>query len=422
MKLTTVQIDKAKPSKNKDRFLDGDRLYVRVFPTGTKSFQRKHQDNSKKTTWITLGKYKEELSLKQARLLNAEIAKLAAAKYSVVDIKQCLTKTKDPVEIGKMLLGFKPESVEFTNELTFSDMHKIWHDYKSPSWKNKVHRHQAWRNVEYYMYPFIGHMPMSKIETMDIVRALEPIWVEKHETAARLKQWTSKIFAMAMTPAYGLIKTNAAAFDTEFLLPEVRPSEKHQASVNYEQMPRLWTAINALPGMSKLGKNATLLVLLTAKRAGEVVNMKWNDIDLENAEWNVFDEAQTKTGMPHRCPLPSKAVEILNDMKAITGDRENVFYRNNINQRIALDVPRKNLQSAWGNKDVTAHGTRHSFKTWSAEVGYRRELSEMQLSHEQQGIEAVYNDADYLRDRKVMMQHWQESLMGEVTLEERHRV
>ena len=56
------------------------------------------------------------------------------------------------------------------------------------------------------------------------------------------------------------------------------------------------------------------------------------------------------------------------------------------------------------------------------EVGYRKELSEIQLSHEEQGIEAVYYDANYLKDRKIMMHHWQEYLTGQVTLDQRNRV
>ena len=56
------------------------------------------------------------------------------------------------------------------------------------------------------------------------------------------------------------------------------------------------------------------------------------------------------------------------------------------------------------------------------EVGYRAELSEMQLSHEQQGIEAVYNSADYLDDRAIMMQHWADYLTGAAPLDERNRI
>ncbi len=97
------------------------------------------------------------------------------------------------------------------------------------------------------------------------------------------------------------------------------------------------------------------------------------------------------------CPLPSEAVKILKELQTITGDKDNVFHRDNVNNRIAIDVSRKNLQSAWGSKDVIAYGTRHSLKTWTLEVGYRKELSEMQLSREEQAVEAVY-----LRDRKIM--------------------
>ena len=116
-------------------------------------------------------------------------------------------------------------------------------------------------------------------------------------------------------------------------------------------------------------------------------------------------------------PLPSEAVKILRELQTITGDNDNVFNRDNVNGRIASDVPRKNLQSAWGSKDVSAHGTRHSLKTWTLEVGYRKKLSEMQLSREEQAVKAVY-----LRDRKIMTQHWQDYLTGTVSLAESNRV
>ena len=85
-------------------------------------------------------------------------------------------------------------------------------------------------------------------------------------------------------------------------------------------------------------------------------------------------------------------------------------------------MPRKTLQSAWGGKDVIAHGMRHTLKTWAMEVGYRKELSEMQLSHEEQGMEVIYNNADYLKDRKVMIQHWQDYLTGHTDLDSRCRI
>jgi integrase len=116
-------------------------------------------------------------------------------------------------------------------------------------------------------------------------------------------------------------------------------------------------------------------------------------------------------------------VALLTSLKPITGNRELVFYKPKTKaNRIALDVPRKTLQSAWGGRDVSAHGTRHTLKTWAMEVGYRAELSEMQLSHEEQGIQAVYNDADYLKDRTVMMQHWADYLTGAAPLDERNRI
>ena len=276
-----------------------------------------------------------------------------------------------------------------------------------------MHRRQALRNIAFYCYPHFGNLPVSKITTMHIVNALEPIWVEKNMTASRVKQWLKKIFEMAASPKYKLCTTNPANFSNEFMLPEVKRSDSHQPSVHYERAPDLWTALCEKPNSTKLAIAATKIVMLTAKRAGEVVSMRWQDVDLDRAEWSVFDPEQTKNSQPHRCPLPVEAVNVLRETHPVTGHKKFVFYSENKNLHIVLDVPRKTLQSAWGSKDVSAHGTRHTLKTWAMEVGYRKELSEMQLSHEEQGIEAVYNDADYLKDRKIMMQHWADFLKGD---------
>ena len=186
-----------------------------------------------------------------------------------------MKRSKDPVELNQIILGSSQSNNEDTESITFSQKHKVWYDYKKLSWKNKVHIHQAWRNIEHYIYPYIGDIQMSDITTMHIVNALEPIWAVTQATARRIKQWISKIFKMALSPAYGLVTSNPASFDTEFLLPNVPPSRKHQPSVHYENIPNLWKAITNLAGTSKFGKAATLIVLLTAKRAGEVVNMRW---------------------------------------------------------------------------------------------------------------------------------------------------
>ena len=421
MKLTAVQVDKAKYVKNKDRLSDGNNLYLRLSAHGGKSFERKQVSKEGKTTWITLGRYKE-ISLKEARDINVEVKKLLSEGYGLQLVREALERTNKASELGRIIYGYSNDTDELDGVMTFAEMHHIWHDFKKPSWKNKVHVHQAYRNVAVYMYPYIGNMALDKITALDIANALEPIWLTKHDTATKVKQWTAKVFDMAMSKKFQLVTANPASFDTEFMLPDFKAPDKHHSSVHYEQVPELWARVVSKKKSNLLTKSATLIQLLTAKRSGEVVNMRWQDVDLDKGEWSVFDPAQTKTGEPHRCPLPSKAVEILRTLHEVTGYSENVFHRNNKNGRIALDVPRKVLQVAWGDKNVTAHGTRHTLKTWAMEVGYRKELSEMQLSHEEQGIEAVYNDADYLRDRKVMMQHWQDFLTGETTLEERNRV
>jgi len=420
--LRDIDVKNAKYSAKVNRISDGNGLYLRINKSGTKSFDHRLL-RDRKTTWVSLGVYDKELTLKAARDLNTSVKSIFSDGYGVDMVKSALKKTKTPTEISKLVLGLKQSDAPLADEMTFQQMHEAWHAYKAPSWKNPVHRHQAMRNIAFYCYPHFGNMPVSKVTDMDIVRALEPIWVEKHETAMRIKQWLGKIFEMAATAKYKLVTTNPARFSTEFLLTDVKKSENHQPSVHYEKAPDLWAAVDTKPNSVMLSVVATKIVLLTAKRAGEVIGMRWQDIDLERAVWAVYDPAMTKTGQPHRCPLPREAVELLTALKPITGNRELVFYKPKSKaNRIALDVPRKTLQSAWGGRDVSAHGTRHTLKTWSMEVGYRAELSEMQLSHEEQGIQAVYNDADYLKDRTIMMQHWADYLTGAAPLDERNRI
>lgn len=420
--LRDLDIKNAKYSTKVNRIADGNGLYLRINKSGSKSFDHRLL-RDRKTTWLSLGVYDRELTLKAARDLNTSVKSIFADGYSIDMVKSALAKTKTPTEVSKLVLGLKQSDEPLTAEMTFQQMHEAWHAYKSPSWKNAVHRHQAMRNIAHYCYPHFGNMPVSKVIDMDVIRALEPIWVDKHESARRIKQWLGKIFDMAASPKYRLVTANPAKFSTEFLLPEVKQSDNHQPSVHYEQAPQLWSTVCNKPNSVMLSIAATKIVLLTAKRAGEVIGMRWQDIDLERAVWVVYDPAMTKTGQPHRCPLPREAVEILMALKPITGNRELVFYKPNTKlNRIALDVPRKTLQSAWGGRDVSAHGTRHSLKTWAMETGYRKELSEMQLSHEEQGIQAVYNDADYLKDRHIMMQHWADYLTSAAPLDERNRV
>ena len=381
MKLTNIQVEKAKYKGGNDRLADGNHLYLRVYRTNAKAYQHQDKRAGHKVSYITLCDA-SKIALKDARALNNTVKGLLADGYSIDLVRSALERSKVPSEVNRLVLDLKHTDEPLTNEMTFKQMHEIWHAYKSPSWKNDTHRHQAMRNVAFYCYPHFSNMPMSKITTMHIVKALEPIWIEKQATARRVKQWLSKIFEMAASPKYQLVTSNPANFSTEFMLPEVRPSDRHQPSVHYERAPDLWSALCDKPNSTKLAIAATKIVMLTAKRAGEVVNMRWQDVDLERAEWTVYDPDQTKNAQPHRCPLPSDAVQILQDVHAITGHKKFVFAANNKNLRIALDVPRKTLQSAWGSRDVTAHGTRHTLKTWAMEVGYRKELSKMQLSHE----------------------------------------
>ena len=93
---------------------------------------------SKKVTWITLGSFKSVLTLAEARDMNSAVKQLLEQSHSIESKSSTLTRTKDPVELNRSILSSSQSNDEDKGGMTFSQMHKVWHDYKIPSWKNKV--------------------------------------------------------------------------------------------------------------------------------------------------------------------------------------------------------------------------------------------------------------------------------------------
>ena len=146
----------------------------------------------------------------------------------------------------------------------------------------------------------------------------------------------------------------------------------------------------------------------------------WQDIDLGCAVWAPHCLRQGNLIDVH---YPREPIVLLTALKPVICNRALVFYKPKTNaNQIALDVPRKTFQQAWDCRDVAAHGTRHTLKIWSMKVGYRIELSEMQLLHEEQSMMLLYTDVDYLKDRTTMQQHLSDYLTGSAPSDERNRI
>ena len=93
---------------------------------GHKSFQRKDTHKvSKKVTWITLGSFKSDLTLAEARDMNSAVKRLIEKSHSIESIRSALTRTNDPVELSRIILGYSQINDDEIEGMTFSQMHKV---------------------------------------------------------------------------------------------------------------------------------------------------------------------------------------------------------------------------------------------------------------------------------------------------------
>ncbi|MBL6761108.1 MAG: tyrosine-type recombinase/integrase [PS1 clade bacterium] len=423
MALTDLAIKKQK----KDWLGDGNSLYSRLSASGTRSFVHRHKRGS-----IHLGNYDSDLSLAKARDLNTQVKLVIRSGHGVALVKAALSQTKDPLEFLKIINGGRTAE-QVADALTFREAHEQWHQWMIDhgQWADGKHVKQNMTEVKRIFYPFIGDKPVNRITTDDIVEALSVqvpdletpnkkvlFWLGRHETASRNLGRCKSI--LAYCKANNIIEHNPADFDPKFILPEPRNQKiKHHPRVDYERSADFWRDFTSSRVLDEQGNIAAMITMLTAVRVGDVVSMKWKDVDEKKGVW-AFTVG--KTSRHFRTPLPPLVIDLLNLMKEKRLNSPLVFSKpTNEAGHLTTQSVTNNIKKVDGYT-ASAHGWRSTLKTWATSVGYRHEVTEMQLSHEKDALEAAYNDADYLDERRVMMQHWQEVLTGEASYDERARV
>lgn len=423
MALTDLEIRK----QTADWQGDGNSLYSRKSSSGTKSFVHRRKNGS-----IHLGNYGTELSLSEARDLNTQVKIALKAGFGVAVVKAAVAQTKDPMQFLNLINGGK-QATEIADAITFSEAHIQWHEWmmSNRQWTDGKHVTQNRTEVARIFYPYFGDKPVNKITKDDITSALNQkvpsqenpekqvsLWVGRHETASRNLGRCKNIFAYCQEQK--IIDSNPAAFDTKYVLPKpkgIKP--RHHPRVDYEQAGAYWKAFTESRVLDEQGNIAAMLVMLTAVRVGDVCSMRWEDIDEEKAVW-AFTVG--KTDRFFRTPLTPLAIDLLKIMKQKRQNSPFVFSKPSNNAgHLAPQSVTKNIQKVKGY-DVSAHGWRATLKTWASSAGYRYEVTEMQLSHEKDALEAAYNDADYLDERRVMLLHWQDVLTAGADFSERARV
>ena len=385
MPLTELTIKNLKPKARSYRVADSNGLCIEVTPKGSKLWRWRYYYLGK-AQMTALGKY-PAISLAQARKLRDEArAVLEAGKHPTLEKKA--QKLRQSID----------------GENTFQRIALMWFDTKEKG-LNKKYAKQNRERMQQHVFPAIGALPITEITIPDIVRVVERIGNRGTiETAKRMKQLIGQIFRYAAQR--GLCTHNPAA-DLRDILPS--REEKHHACIPIAELPELLQVIEARKPDSS--KYAMQLLALTFVRTSELIGGRWEEIDWNREEWHIPKE-RMKMKRPHVVPLAKQTITILKDLHKLTGEKVHIFHSpasksNHIsNGTVLMALRRMGYQGR-----MTGHGFRTLASTILNEKSYVPDVIERQLAHEDSDkIRSAYNRAEYMLERKKMMQDYADIL------------
>jgi integrase len=376
---------------------DGGNLYLLVGPTGAKSWVFRYRVPAP-----TRDKPKHS-KLREMGLGPTHALSLAEARERAREWRRERLDGVDPIEARR---GRRAQAqLEAAKAMSFKECAEAYIKSHSAGWKNPKHAAQWPSTLETYVYPIFGSLPVQGIDVGLVMKALEPIWTVKPETASRVRGRIESVLDWATARGYRQGENPARwRGHLENLLPKktkVRRVE-HHAALPYVQLPAFMAALRQQQGV---GARALEFAILTAARTGEVTGAKWSEIDLEARLWTLPVE-RMKAGREHRVPLSETARAILAAMREVK-EGDFVFPGGKANRSLS-NMAFLMLLRRMGRGDLTAHGFRSTFSDWCSErTNFPAEVREMALAHTvSDKVEAAYRRGDLFEKRHQVMDAW----------------
>jgi integrase len=396
--LTDKRVRQSKPREKPYNLYDAGGLYLTVAPTGGKWWRLKYRHAGKEKR-IGLGTY-PEVTLAAAR------AARDAARHEVHAGKDPgLTRRKEAMR----------QKVAAGN--TFDAVAREWLAVKNSGWVASQQTKER-RRLELHAFPWIGKTPIADLTAANIRPLLDRL-VKRGtvDMAHRLRQQISSVFQYAGRD--DRVSRDPAA-NLAGLLPE-HLQRSYSSLTAPEDVGQLLRAIEGFKGQFATACALRLAPLLFV-RPGELRAAEWAEINLETAEWRIpatrrklrkkFKEDPTVP--PHVVPLQKQALDTLRELHALTGHGKYLFPGARDAKRpmsnVTINAALRRL--GYDGETMTAHGFRHMASTLLNELGWNPDAIERQLSHKGHGVRAVYNKAEYMAERKKMMQAWADYLDG----------
>src|SRR5216683_7548081 len=367
---------------------DGGGLYLQVSAGGARS-------------WIF--RFMLDRRAREMGLGPVHTIPLAEARKRAAECRRMRLDGIDPIEARSTQRDQK--KLEAAKAMTFDACAAAYLAAHNTSWRNAKHRDQ-WRNtLTSYAGPVLGSLPVQSIDVGLVMRALEPIWHTKPETASRLRGRIEAVLDWATVRSYRNGENPARwRGHLDKLLPARSKVHKvkHHPALPYNEIANFITALRNQEGVAA---RALEFLILTAARTGEVINAPWDEVDLDEKLW-VVAAARMKAEREHRVPLSAAAMAVLKRMKEIC-ESEFVFAGGKQGKPLS-NMAMLAVLKRIGRGDLTCHGFRSTFRDWAAEsTNFPREVVEMALAHTiESKVEAAYRRGDLFQKRRQLMEAW----------------
>jgi integrase len=387
MALTDMRVRGAKPHDKAYKLADGGGMYLLVNPDGARYWRLDYRFAGKRRT-LALGVY--------------PVVTLADARMQRDEARRLLTLGNDPALAKRTA----KRAAEITGRDTFEAIGREWLNNQRHKFSSKYGALLLTR-LEADIFPQIGKRTIGEIEAPELLDALKTI--EKRgaiETARRMRQLCGQIFRYAI--ATGRAKRDPSADLRGALKSPGRP-RGHKA-MPLREVPSFLKSVRSYDGDPRT-RIALRLMLLTFTRTTELRASRW--VEFENLDgieplWRIPAE-RMKRKLEHLVPLSAQAFSLLRELRALPGSGSSPFL-----------FPSRSREGFMSNNTMlyalyrlgyhgraTIHGFRALASTALNEMGFRPDVIERQLAHEEQNaVRAAYNRAEYLIERREMMNRW----------------
>ncbi len=367
---------------------DGDGLFLRVRPSGSKSWIFVWRRKNPKTGNI------ERFERGLGGFDNG------TAPVSLKLAREKADELRDQIARGKAVMdSTKP----------FKDVMDIVIDNKSAGLKGEASKAQWAMTLREYAKP-LHALPLSEMTTADVVKCLAPIWSEKVETANRTRSRISAVWQYGK--AHGMCSGDDPADKKviEILMPKrIKRIVKNHAALDYQSAP---AAMKNLRKSKGTAARAVEFLALTAVRFSEAMDAPFTEFDIAKKLWTIPPK-RMKAGVEHIVPLTPRMIEIIEERRNIaTSDL--LFEGAKGGQPITDVAMTKALRLASGDKVATLHGLRSMFRDWAGnETSHAREVAEECLAHAiGNKVERAYRRSTAMDKRRALMTDWHDYLRG----------